>query len=282
MKNETRKEQKKDTKKPEVRTRAVEELRLNKFISHNSNYSRREADALIAEGKVKVNNRVITDLATKVKVSDKVEIGKKIIKEDKERMYTVIVYNKPKGELVTKSDPQGRKTIYDGLDSKYKHFMSVGRLDYASEGLLLLSDSVDVVNALMHSNLERVYKVKVNGFITPSVEEAMQHGIAIEDARKGAFAKTAIKSMTFAPFLAYDIQTNGEKFSKLKVVISEGKNRELRRFFAHFNLDVMDLKRVEYGGISLNNLPTGKSRFLTKEEYKNLRIFLNEENDRSI
>ncbi len=110
-------------------------------------------------------------------------------------MYTVIVYNKPKGELVTKSDPQGRKTIYDGLEAKYKHFLSVGRLDYASEGLLLLSDSVDVVNALMHSNLERVYKVKVNGFITPSVEEAMQHGIAIEDARKGAFAKTAIKSI---------------------------------------------------------------------------------------
>ena len=282
MKNETRKEQNKDIKKQEIRTRGVEELRLNKFISHNSNYSRREADALIAEGKVKVNNRVITDLATKVKVSDKVEIGKKIIKEDKNKMYTVIVYNKPKGELVTKSDPQGRKTIYDGLDSKYKHFLSVGRLDYASEGLLLLSDSVDVVNALMHSNLERVYKVKVSGLITPSVEQAMQQGITIEDARKGAYEKTSITSMTFAPFLAYDIQTNGEKFSKLKVVISEGKNRELRRFFAHFNLNVMDLKRVEYGGVSLNNLPTGKSRFLTKEEYKNLRIFLNEENDRLI
>ncbi|QEZ90141.1 pseudouridine synthase [Aliarcobacter cibarius] len=269
---------KKDLDKKEI----YEIVRLNKFISHNSNYSRREADKIIADGLVRVNNKVVTDLATKVKTTDKVEIGKKIVKEDKNRMYTVIVYNKPKGELVTKSDPQGRKTIYDGLEAKYKHFLSVGRLDYASEGLLLLSDSVDVVNALMHSNLERVYKVKVNGFITPSVEEAMQHGIAIEDARKGAFAKTAIKSMTFAPFLAYDIQTNGEKFSKLKVVISEGKNRELRRFFAHFNLDVMDLKRVEYGGISLNNLPTGKSRFLTKEEYKNLRIFLNEENDRSI
>lgn len=269
---------KKNLDKKEV----YEIVRLNKFISHNSNYSRREADKIIADGLVRVNNKVVTDLATKVKTTDKVEIGKKIVKEDKNRMYTVIVYNKPKGELVTKSDPQGRKTIYDGLEAKYKHFLSVGRLDYASEGLLLLSDSVDVVNALMHSNLERVYKVKINGFITPSVEEAMQHGIAIEDARKGAFAKTAIKSMTFAPFLAYDIQTNGEKFSKLKVVISEGKNRELRRFFAHFNLDVMDLKRVEYGGISLNNLPTGKSRFLTKEEYKNLRIFLNEENDRSI
>ena len=282
MKNETRKEQKKDTKKPEVRTRAVEELRLNKFISHNSNYSRREADALIAEGKVKVNNRVITDLATKVKVSDKVEIGKKIIKEDKERMYTVIVYNKPKGELVTKSDPQGRKTIYDGLDSKYKHFNSVGRLDYASEGVLLLSDSVNVVNALMHSNLERVYKVKVSGPISPKIEMAMQKGLEIDDATKGAYKKTKIKSMNFAPFLAYDIQTNGEKISKIKVVISEGKNRELRRFFGYFGLDVMDLKRVEYGGVSLNNLPTGKTRFLTKDEYKNLRIFLNEENDRLI
>ncbi len=270
MKKELNKIDKKDS---------YEIVRLNKFISHNSNYSRREADKIIADGLVRVNNKVVTDLATKVKTIDKVEIGKKIVKEDKNRMYTVIVYNKPKGELVTKSDPQGRKTIYDGLESKYKHFMSVGRLDYASEGLLLLSDSVDVVNALMHSSLERVYKIKLSGLITPKVEEAMQKGIDIEDARKGAYAKTKIKSMSFAPFLAYDIQTNSEKTSKLKVVISEGKNRELRRFFAHFGLDVMDLKRLEYGGVSLNNLPTGKSRYLTKEEYKNLRIFLNEKDN---
>ncbi|OCL84230.1 pseudouridine synthase [Arcobacter porcinus] len=273
---------KKDIKTTNKFTKVEERSRLNKFISHNSNYSRREADTLIAEGKVRVNNKIVTDMATKVSNSDKVEIGKKIIKEDKERMYTVIVYNKPKGEIVSKSDPQGRKTIYDGLESRYKHFMSVGRLDFASEGLLLLSDSVEVVNSLMHSNLERIYKIKVNGFISPKVEQAMQQGIEIEDATKGAFKGTKIKSMTFSPFLAYDIQTNGEKTSKIKVVINEGKNRELRRFFAHFGLNVMDLKRVEYGGVSLNNLPTGKSRFLTKEEYKNLRIFLNEENDRLI
>ncbi|NCB11663.1 MAG: rRNA pseudouridine synthase [Erysipelotrichia bacterium] len=260
----------------------VEELtRLNKFLSHNSNYSRREADKLIEEGRVKVNGKVVTNLATKVSSKDEVQIGKKNIKEDKNKMYTVIVYNKPKGEIVSKKDPQGRRTIYDSLEKKYKHFLSVGRLDYSSEGLLLLSDSVDVVNALMHSDLERVYKIKVNGVITKSVEEAMQHGLEIEDARSGAYKTTKIKSMSFAPFLAYDIQSNGEKFSKIKVVISEGKNRELRRFFAHFNLDVLDLKRLEYGGVSLNNLPTGKTRFLTKEEYKNLRIFMNED-DRSI
>lgn len=259
-----------------------EELtRLNKFLSHNSNYSRREADKLIEEGRVKVNGKVVTNLATKVSSKDEVQIGKKNIKEDKNKIYTVIVYNKAKGEIVSKKDPQGRKTIYDSLEKKYKHFLSVGRLDYASEGLLLLSDNVEVVDALMHSDLERVYKIKVNGVISKSVEEAMQNGITIEDARTGAHKNSKIKSMSFAPFLAYDIQTNGEKYSKIKVVISEGKNRELRRFFAHFGLDVLDLKRLEYGGISLNNLPTGKSRFLTKEEYKNLRIFMNED-DRSI
>ncbi len=274
-----KKEIKKSTTK--VEEPKFELIRLNKFLSHNSNYSRREADKLIEEGKIRVNNKVVTDLATKVKSTDKVEIGKKLIKEEKNKLYTVIVYNKPKGEIVSKKDPQGRKTIYDGLEHKYKHFLSVGRLDYSSEGLLLLSDSVDIVNALMHSDLERVYKIKLNGVITPAVEQAMQSGITIEDATSGAYKGTKIKSMSFAPFLAYDIQTNGTKHSKIKVVINEGKNRELRRFFAHFNLDVLDLKRLEYGGISLNNLPTGKSRYLTKEEYKNLRIFMNED-DRSI
>ncbi|MCT7566806.1 rRNA pseudouridine synthase [Aliarcobacter butzleri] len=274
---------KKETKKTttKVEEPKFELIRLNKFLSHNSNYSRREADKLIEEGKIRVNNKVVTDLATKVKSTDKVEIGKKLIKEEKNKLYTVIVYNKPKGEIVSKKDPQGRRTIYDGLEHKYKHFLSVGRLDYSSEGLLLLSDSVDIVNALMHSDLERVYKIKLNGLITPAVEQAMQSGITIEDATSGAYKGTKIKSMSFAPFLAYDIQTNGTKHSKIKVVINEGKNRELRRFFAHFNLDVLDLKRLEYGGISLNNLPTGKSRYLTKEEYKNLRIFMNED-DRSI
>ena len=163
-------------------------VRLNKFLSHNSNYSRREADKLIEEGRVKINGKVVTNLATKVSPNDDVQIGKKTIKEDKNKIYTVIVYNKPKGEIVSKKkDPQGRKVIYDSLDNKYKHFLSVGRLDYASEGLLLLSDSVEVVNALMHSDLERVYKIKVNGLITKPVEQAMQSGLEVQDATSGAF-----------------------------------------------------------------------------------------------
>lgn len=267
MKNE--KQQKEET----------ELLRLNKFISHNSKYSRREADKLIEEGRVKVNKKPVTDLATKVKSTDIIMIDKMIVKHDTERMYTVIVYNKPKGELVTKSDPQGRKVIFDTLGKKYSHYLPIGRLDYASEGVLLLTDNVDVANSLMHSDLQRVYKIKVNGPITKSVEDAMLNGLDLKDATKGARKDSKIRSMKFAPFLGYKIDSNKDNFSKLKVSINEGKNRELRRFFAHFNLDVMDLKRVEYGGINLNNLPTGKSRFLSKEEYRNLRYFLSGKDD---
>ncbi len=254
----------------------IELIRLNKFISHNSNYSRREADKVIESGKVTIDGKVVTNLATKVSENNLVKIDKKVIKENKDKMYTVIVYNKPKGELVTKNDPQGRKTIYDSLDKKYKHFLPIGRLDYASEGVLLLSDSVEVVNALMHSNLERIYKLKVDGEVTSLVENAMKEGLELEDATAGAHEKSKIKSMIFAPFVAYQILTNNHKFSKLKVVISEGKNRELRRFFSHFGLNIMDLKRLEFGGISLNNLPTGKSRYLSKEEYRSLRNYLNQ------
>ena len=252
-----------------------QETRLNKFISHNSNYSRREADKLIEEGRVTINNKTVTNLATKVSSNDVVRIGKKLIKEDKNRMYTVIMYNKPKGELVTKKDPQGRKVIFDSLDKKFKHFMPIGRLDYASEGLVLLTDSVEVANKLMHSNLERIYKLKVNGPIHPKVEDAMIHGLELEDARTGGHEKSKITSMNFEPFIAYQILSNNKNFSKIKVAISEGKNRELRRFFGHFGLEILDLKRFEFGGISLNNLPTGKSRYLTKDEYKDLRLFLN-------
>ena len=248
--------------------------RLNKFISHNSKYSRREADTLISDGKVTINGKRVDKLSTTVGSLDEVKILKQVIKEDKNRVYTVIIYNKPKGELVTKNDPKGRKTIFDSLDKKFKHFTPIGRLDYSSEGLLLLTDSVDIVNALMHSTLERVYKIKVQGKILKNIEDAMRNGLILEDAHAGAHKNSTIRSMNFAPFLGYDILTNKDTFSKIKVAISEGKNRELRRFFSHFDLDILDLKRLSYGGISLNNLPTGKSRFLSKSEYNDLRAYL--------
>lgn len=248
-----------------------EGTRLNKFISHNTKYSRREADEIIKAGKVKIKGKVVTDLATQVQKGDKVYINNRFVHTKNE--FTVIVYNKQKGELVTKKDDRGRKTIYENLSKRYHHFIPVGRLDYASEGLLLMTDSPDVATSLMTSSLERVYYLKIRGEVTTAMTEGMKEGLVAEFATKGAHEKTEIVSMDFAPFLWYKVQKNDPKFSKLKVSITEGKNRELRRFFGYYGSEVMDLKRVEFGGISLDIAP-GKMRFLTKSEYHSLHTFL--------
>lgn len=250
-------------------------MRLNKYIAHHSSYSRREADTAIQSGYVRVNGEIQENPATQVDEKEDVVYvsGKQVTPSDK---YTVIVYNKPKGELVTKSDPKGRRTIYDSLEKKYKHFIPVGRLDFASEGVLLLTDASKVATALMTSNLERIYKVKIKGPVTQPMEDAMMNGLELKDATAGGHSHSDVTSMTFQPFIGYKIQKNEHNYSILKVAISEGKNRELRRFFAHFGAEVADLKRLSFAEIELNNLPTGKSRFLTRSEYSALYSFLKE------
>ncbi|MCF6173688.1 MAG: rRNA pseudouridine synthase [Campylobacteraceae bacterium] len=247
-------------------------MRLNKMISHNTRHSRREADKLIQDGLVTVGGEVITDLSTKVTYEDKIRIkGRSLYRKTK---YSVIVYHKKKGELVSKKDDRGRKTIFDTLPSKYAHFMSVGRLDFTSEGLLLLSDAADIVSALMHGDLERVYYVKIKGKVTAQMETAMKEGLYLADASKGGHEKSRVRSMEFSPFLNYRIIKSSPTYSTIKVTINEGKNRELRRFFGYFDADVVGLKRVSYGKIDLDMLKPGKHRFLTNSEYDALRDYL--------
>ncbi len=248
-------------------------MRLNKFIAHYSTYSRREADKAIQDGYVRINGEIETNPATQVdEKHDSVMIsGNKITPTDQ---FTVIVYNKPRGELVTKKDPQGRKTIYDSLAKQYRHYIPVGRLDFASEGLLLLTDASRVATALMTSKMERVYKIKIKGPVTEAMKIAMGEGLELEDASAGAHEHADSGPMSFAPFYAYQVQKDQGDYSILKVAIGEGQNRELRRFFAHFGAEVVDLKRLSFGGIDLNNLPTGKVRFLERSEYASLREFL--------
>lgn len=254
-------------------------MRLNKYIAHYSTYSRREADRVVQDGYVRVNGEIEENPATQIQEGvDIVYVsGKQVSPQEK---YTVIVYNKAKGELVTKSDPKGRKTIYDSLSKEFKHFIPVGRLDFASEGLLLLTDASHVATALMESDLERIYKLKIKGEVTPDMEDAMLNGIYLEDATAGAHEHSKIKSMQIEPFIGYKIQKNRPDYSILKVALKEGKNRELRRFFAHFGAEVADLKRVSFAEIELNNLPTQKTRYLTRSEYSALHKFIKEEKKR--
>ncbi|OCX42946.1 pseudouridine synthase [Campylobacter ornithocola] len=246
-------------------------MRINKFISHNSKYSRREADELIKQGLVKINKKTAL-LSDSVNSEDKVFInGKKL---HKKTQFSVIIYHKQKGEIVSKKDDRGRKTIYHTLPKQFSTWLSIGRLDFASEGLLLLTDSPVIANALMHSDLEREYYLKVKGSIDKNVIEAMQNGLEIQNEKKGAHAKTKITSMSFAPFLGFEIFGSSGGYTKLKVIINEGKNRELRRFFGYFDLEVMDLKRVAFGALDLGMLKAGKYRYLENSEYEKLRDFL--------
>ena len=248
-------------------------MRLNKYISHNTKYSRREADRLIDAGEVTLNKKPLKDFAYEVQEDDRIFVKGKLVKE-KSNEVTVIAYNKPKGVLVTKKDDRGRATIYHKLPGKFRHFVPIGRLDYASEGLLLLTDNIDVATALMESGLDRTYNLKIDKPVTQEMIDAMQEGLVLDDARAGAHEKSKIYSMEFAPFAHFEIRAEGKSFTKLRVTITEGKNRELRRFFGHFDAKVLDLKRVAFGGIELNNLPTNKTRFFSRKEYDDLHQFM--------
>jgi len=247
-------------------------MRLNKYISHNTKYSRREADALIEAGEVTLDKRPLKEFGYEVQEDDRIFVKGKAIKVTSE--LTIIAYNKPKGVLVTKKDDRGRATIYHKLPGKYRHFTPVGRLDYASEGLLLLTDDVEVATALMESGLDRTYNLKIDKAVTNEMMDAMKEGLVLDDARAGAHEKSKIYAMEFAPFAHFEVRSEGKNFTKLRVTITEGKNRELRRFFAHFEAKVLDLKRIAFGGIELNNLPENKTRYFTRREYDDVHKFM--------
>jgi 23S rRNA pseudouridine2605 synthase len=247
-------------------------MRLNKYISHNTKYSRREADALIEAGEVTLDKRPLKEFGYEVQEDDRIFVKGKAIKVTSE--LTIIAYNKPKGVLVTKKDDRGRATIYHKLPGKYRHFTPVGRLDYASEGLLLLTDDVEVATALMESGLDRTYNLKIDKPVTNEMMDAMKEGLILDDARAGAHEKSKIYAMEFAPFAHFEVRSEGKNFTKLRVTITEGKNRELRRFFAHFEAKVLDLKRIAFGGIELNNLPENKTRYFTRREYDDVHKFM--------
>ena len=251
-------------------------MRLNKYISHNSKYSRRDADKLIEAGDVRVNKKTMLDFGYDVQDGDIVSIKNRPIKPRKQGEVTVIVFNKPKGVLVTKKDDRGRATIYHKLPGKFRHFIPIGRLDYASEGLLLLTDAPEVAQKLMESSLPRTYNIKIDKPLNKDMIKAMEEGMILDDASAGAHEHSSITHMEFAPFAAFEFRGTTGKYTKLRVTITEGKNRELRRFFAHFDATVVDLKRVAFWEVELNNLPTGKTRYLSHKEYDMLHKFLKE------
>ncbi len=232
-------------------------MRINKYIAQCGISSRRKAEDLITAGRVKVNGKVTTDLATDIKDSDIVSIDNKTVKIVLNYVYYKL--NKPKGYVTTSSDEFDRKTVLNLMRGVHFRVFPVGRLDYDTEGLILLTNDGEVANILTkpNSNINKVYVAHIDGIITKEEIKQLSKGVDIGD-------------YITKPCSVELIETN-EKQSKLRITITEGKNRQIRKMFAAINKEVTFLKRVQIGDIKLGGLSRGEYAPLNQKELRYLK-----------
>lgn len=232
-------------------------VRLQKFLANAGVSSRRKAEELITAGRVRVNGQVVTELGTKVDPGvDKVMVDGRQIES---AAPVWIALNKPRGYVSTRSDPQHRPTIYDLLPKNLQSLFYVGRLDVDSEGLILLTNVGDVAHRLLHPSYQvaRVYDVLVNGTVGPDTVQRLLHGVELED---GVARAESVKVLA--------ARTPGQ--SRVRLVLKEGRKREVRRVMQAVGHHVWRLRRVSYGPVKLDKLPPGKWRRLTEAELRAL------------
>jgi pseudouridine synthase len=240
-------------------------MRINKYLAECGVASRRKADEIIAEGRVSVNKKVVKELGLEVdEEKDVVYLdGKKIVRVLR---YDYVMFNKPKGCVTTASDDKGRKTVFDFVDSK-KRLFPVGRLDWDSEGLLLLTNDGDLTFKLTHpsSEIPKTYVVKIEGEIQESDLAALRKGVTVEGVKYGK-CKVKVTGIEDKPDSADNM-----KLTRLEVVVTEGKNREIRKMFTAVEKNVVFLKRVAIGDLRLGGLSRGGSRELNDAEIEYLK-----------
>ncbi len=214
-------------------------MRLSKFISSSGYASRRKSDLLIENGFVIVNNEVCRNFSTQIKEGDEVIVEDTKISLPNPKLFS---FYKPKNCLCTSNDPSGRKTIYDILGLNYKNLISVGRLDYKSEGLLLLTNNGEIARfyELPKNKIFRTYHVDFVGDFKNSNLKDMKSGIKFKGIRYGGIVAKLIK-------------IKGDRF-RIEMLLAEGKNREIRNIAKYFKWNVMKLKRIQHGEYKLSNL----------------------------
>lgn len=237
-------------------TKALE--RLQKVIAQSGLTSRRKAEQLILDGKVKVNNKVVTKLGTKVSKKDQIKVNE-IPLEKEEPVYFML--NKPREVISSLHDEKGRKIVTDFLDEVEERIFPIGRLDYQTSGLLLLTNDGEFANLLMHPRyeIEKVYVAKIKG--VPHREELSQ-------LRKGVQVDKDILKAVRYNVLSVD---TSKKTMILQITLREGKNRHIRRMMDKLGYPVLRLTREKYGLLTLDKLQSGKYRSLTPHEVKQLR-----------
>ena len=243
----------------------TEDIRLNKLISEVGLASRRKADALIEEGRVMVNGKKVYELGTKVNpFKDRIVVDGKPLKSKHEPVY--IMFHKPKGVLTTLSDPFERPTVKDFVEHLKVRVFPVGRLDWDSEGLLLLTNDGDYAQKVMHPTEEvtKTYLVKLDKPPKPEGLRKLTTGVPIIGGR--------VKARHVE-----EVERGREKYPWYKVIIAEGKNRQIRQMFAKIGCDVLKLQRVAIGRLRLGQLARGEMVFLNDVAAN--RVFLSDEPD---
>ena len=232
-------------------------MRINKYLALAGLGSRRNVEALVTTGKIKVNGKVVRDLSTDIRDTDIVQFNNKPVRVSSNFVYYKL--HKPKGYVTTASDDKERKTVMDLLRGVHHRVYPVGRLDYDTEGLLLFTNDGDITNILTkpNSEVEKTYTVHIEGIITKDEIQRLANGIDI-----GGYVTKPCRVLL--------VETT-DKLSKLRVTISEGKNRQIRKMFEVIEKNITLLRRIQIGEIALGGLSRGEYVALNAKELKYLK-----------
>ncbi len=236
---------------------ATESIRLQKWLAEAGLCSRREGDKWIAAGRVMVNGSVVTQLGSKVTFKDQVLVDGRLVLPPREPL-VILMLNKPPGVVCTRRDPENRRNVFDLLGNAHARLISVGRLDYNSEGLILFTNNGDVAHQLMHpsNQVPRTYRVRAHGRIDPPMLARLQAGVVLDDGPTGPLQ------------LALDHVPGANSW--VTITLTEGRNRLVRRIFESVEMEVSRLIRTHYGQCSLGELPRGEWRALQATEITRL------------
>lgn len=231
-------------------------MRLQKYLALCGVASRRTAEKMIADGRVSVDGSVVTEMGVQVEIGQDIRVDGKLVTPEPEKYY--IMYHKPAGEVTTASDPEGRATVLDKFRDFPARLYPVGRLDYDSEGLLLLTNDGDLTERMLHPSqeVEKTYLARVSNELTPAEARRLETGVMV-DGRKTARAKCKIL---------------GAKglYTDILITIHEGRNRQVRKMVEQVGHQVVMLRRIRFGPLKLGDLPRGMWRELTSEELSEL------------
>ncbi len=222
-------------------------VRLNRFLASCGVASRRGSETFIEQGRVEINGEIITDLSARVQPGDHVKFDNKLLREASD---LTILLHKPKGYLCTRDDPGGRPTIYELLPAKFRQIHYIGRLDYQSEGLLMLTSSGELTEKLTHPrhHIEKEYEVQLNRPFDPEMTQHLLSGIHLDEG----LAKADLVAI--------------ESRRRIRLVLTQGYNRQIRRMFSRLNYKVRKLERIRIGNLMVNDLSTGEYRILSPAE----------------